>query len=314
MSTRISNEPTVIEQDKVGYDQILVDPTRNMRRFPPPAKEIQDLATDILDKGQLQPVVVQPVTDANGFKYSLVAGYQRMAAIGALIDGGHKMDVLVRVVDADDQGAILANISENAKRSSTSIIDLSYAIGRLKDGESTKDEVGTITVTQPAMSLKEIAMALGLSQGNVSEIDKMRNLRVPIQKKVHNGEITKDLARQMIHMTEEQQDKVLEQLAAGESASTLVQAVKSNKAGKGDKKRKTAKGKEEDGGKRPLSAKAALLVMEELTAKPVVEEGEEPLELTGQEETVVTIFKLFKKFLEGKLGAKALVNQIKAAV
>ena len=46
MSTRISNEPTVIEQDKVGYDQILVDPTRNMRRFPPPAKDIQDLATD----------------------------------------------------------------------------------------------------------------------------------------------------------------------------------------------------------------------------------------------------------------------------
>ena len=314
MSTRISNEPTVIEQDKVGYDQILVDPTRNMRRFPPPAKEIQDLATDILDKGQLQPVVVQPVTDANGFKYSLVAGYQRMAAIGALIDGGHKMDVLVRVVDADDQGAILANISENAKRSSTSIIDLSYAVGRLRDGESTKDEAGTITVTQPAMSLKEIATALGLSQGNVSEIDKMRNLRVPIQKKVHNGEITKDLARQMIHMTEEQQDKVLEQLAAGESASTLVQAVKSNKAGKGDKKRKTAKGKEEDGGKRPLSAKAALLVMEELTAKPVVEEGEEPLELTELEETVVTIFKLFKKFLEGKLGAKALVNQIKAVV
>ena len=317
---QLSNEPSDLKLDEVTIDQIFVDESRNMRKFPPPAKEVQDLATDITERGQLQPVVVQPYNQ-NGFMYALVAGYQRMKAIGMVIDQGMDMKVLVRIIDAEDSGATFANIAENFKRSSISIVDLSYAIGKLKDGASTKDEAGTITVTQPAMTLKEISEQLGMSHGNVSEIDKIRNLRTPIQKKIHTGDITKDLARQLIRMTEEEQDKVLAGIEAGESSSALVEAAKSKKAKTGKKRKAKGKGKGGDGDgeggedgsapvQRPLSSKAAILVMEELAAKPKAEEGEEAMEETTSQLAAREIFKQVKRLLEGKIGAKALVNQV----
>lgn len=313
---QLSNEPSDLKLDEVTIDQIFVDESRNMRKFPPPAKEVQDLSNDIAERGQLQPVVVQPYNQ-NGFMYALVAGYQRMKAIE--LAGIEK--VLVRIIDAEDSGATFANIAENFKRSSISIVDLSYAIGKLKDGDSTKDEAGTITVTQPAMTLKDIATQLGMSHGNVSEIDKIRNLRTPIQKKIHTGEITKDLARQLIRMTEEEQDKVLAGIEAGESSSALVEAAKSKKAKTGKKRKAKGKGKGGDGDgeggedgsapvQRPLSSKAAILVMEELAAKPKAEEGEEAVEETTSQLSAREIFKQVKRLLEGKIGAKALVNQV----
>lgn len=314
---QLSNEPGDLKLDEVSIDHIFVDESRNMRKFPPPAKEVQDLSNDITERGQLQPVVVQPYNQ-NGFVYALVAGYQRMKAIG--MAGIEK--VLVRIIDAEDSGATFANIAENFKRSSISIVDLSYAIGKLKDGASEKDEAGTITVTQPAMTLKEISEQLGMSHGNVSEIDKIRNLRTSIQKKIHVRDITKDLARQLIRMDEAEQDKVLAGLESGATSSELVQVAKTKKAK--TKKRKSkgsgnsgdGEGEGEEGNgkgsstKRPLSAKAAILVFEELAAKPKVEEGEEPTEETNAEVSAREIFKQVKRLLEGKIGAKALVNQV----
>ena len=316
---QLSNEAAVTEQDKVAFDAIFVDEAQNMRRYPPPAKEVQDLAADIKERGLLEPVIVRPYNQ-NGFIYSLVAGFQRMKAIESLINDGANMDVLVRVIEAEDQGATFVNIAENFRRSSISIVDLSYAIGKLKDGDSTKDEAGTITVTQPAMTLKEISEQLGMSHGNVSEIDKIRNLRTPIQKKIHTGDITKDLARQLIRMTEEEQDKVLAGLESGATSSEMVQAAKTKKAKMKKRKSKGSNGDGEGEGeegngkggstKRPLSAKAAILVFEELAAKPKVEEGEEPTEETDAEVSAREIFKQVKRLLEGKIGAKALVNQV----
>ena len=57
---QLSNEPSDLKLDEVTIDQIFVDESRNMRKFPPPAKEVQDLSNDIAERGQLQPVVVQP--------------------------------------------------------------------------------------------------------------------------------------------------------------------------------------------------------------------------------------------------------------
>lgn len=312
---QLSNEPGDLKLDEVSIDQIFVDESHNMRKFPPPAKEVQDLSADIASRGQLQPVVVQPYNQ-DGFVYALVAGYQRMKAIG--MAGIEK--VLVRIIDAEDSGATFANIAENFKRSSISIVDLSYAIGKLKDGASEKDEAGTITVTQPAMTLKEISEQLGMSHGNVSEIDKIRNLRTAIQKKIHVGDITKDLARQLIRMDEAEQDKVLAGLESGATSSELVQVAKTKKAKTKKRKSKGSSGDGEGEGeegngrgsstKRPLSAKAAILVFEELAAKPKVEEGEEPTEETDAEVSAREIFKQVKRLLEGKIGAKALVNQV----
>lgn len=318
MASRIANEVTeTVTQDTVQFHEIFVDETQNMRRFPPPVKYVQDLAKSIKDNGQLQPVVVRPYSGSeNGYKYSLVAGFQRMKAIGLLLETRTNMAVLVRVVDAEDTGAIIANVVENKDRYAGTIIDLSYAIGKLKDGVTEKDEAGTITVIQAGMAGKEIAEQLGLSQGNVSEIEKMRFLRQPIQKKIHNGEITKDLARQLIRMTEEEQDETLAQVEAGVSQHALTHVAEDKRATKKSKgKRKSKKGSVGDDGdgeggnggsvKRPLSAKAALI---EITGLVEQVEGEE--EATASRVAVREVCKQIKRFMEGKIGSKALFNQI----
>src|SRR5487761_2645902 len=225
--TRQNVEDMNVTQDTVPIAEILVDESRNLRKFPPSDKALKELVEDIRDKGQLQPVIVRPAATNNGHKYELVGGYQRMRALQALHDEGQDVDVLVRVVDADDEGVMFANIAENMRRSSLSIVDLSYAIGQLKDGQTTKDENGIVEITRPAMTLKDISVHLGLSHGYVSELDKMRNLRPAIQKSIHNGEIIGNLARQLVKMSESEQDKALEKVVAGEvSQNMLAETIK----------------------------------------------------------------------------------------
>jgi ParB-like chromosome segregation protein Spo0J len=333
MSTRVSNEIETLKQDEVDIEQILVDEVQNMRHFPPPAKAFQELKEDIRKNGLIQPVVVRPCGE-NGFKYSLAAGFNRMKALGELYaEGAIDGKVLVRVMEAEDQGAVFINLAENMKRNSLSIIDISYAIGRLADGESTPvigedgEPTGEVTVIVPGLSLKEIAKELGIGHGYTSELNKMRGLRAAIQKKIHNGDIKGVLARALVGMTEEQQDATLAKLEAGDvSQNLLAETAK----GKGKNKRKYAadrkakggggvgEGEGEEGGegggkakvKKPLTTKGAILVLEELAAKPVAgEDGEVPT-LTATQEQVRVIFGAMLKFMAGKIGQGALVNQV----
>jgi ParB/RepB/Spo0J family partition protein len=311
MTRRVDNEmPEVLKQDEVTLDQILVDDAKNMRLYPISEKETKELAADISANGQLQPVIVRPTT-VNGYKYELVGGYRRIHAIESLANDGQKMTVLVRVIEAEDVGAIVANIAENAKRKDASVVELAHSIGKLKDGESSKDSEGSVTVTRPAMTLREISQSLGMSLGKVSETERMRSLRPAIQKKIHNGDISGDLARQLIKMTEEEQDETLAKVESGEfTAGQVTQATKAKKVGK--KKRKGSAGDEDEGSvKRPLSAKAALLVLDELTVVPKAGEGEEEAAAPAVESDAVrAILTQFGRFMAGKIGAKALVNQI----
>jgi ParB/RepB/Spo0J family partition protein len=311
---RVSNEvPDVLKQDEVTIDQIMVDDSKNMRTFPISEKEMKELAADIAANGQLQPVIVRPATQ-NGYKYELVGGYRRFHAIESLVSGGTDMTILVRVIEAEDLGAMVANIAENIKRKDASVIELAHAIGKLKDGESVRDEEGSVTVTRPAMTLREISQSLGVSLGKVSETERMRSLRPAIQKKIHNGDISGDVARQLIKMSEDEQDAALAKIESGEvSQGQLAQAAKAKNTGK--KKRK-GKGKGDENGdeggntKRPLSAKAALLVLDELCDVPKAGEGDEPAPPPVESDTVRGILAQFGRFMAGKIGAKALVNQI----
>jgi len=316
---RIANEvPDVLKQDEVTIDQILVDDTKNMRLYPISEKETKELAADILANGLLQPVLVRPSTSDGAYKYELVAGYRRYHAIECLITEGNHMTVLVRVIEAEDQGAAIANIAENLKRKDASVIELSHAIGKLKDGESVKDEgTGEVTVVRPAMTLRDISQSLGVSLGNVSEIERMRNLRAPIQKKVHNGDYSRDFARHLIKLTEEEQDKEIAKVDSGETTQySLTSAAKAKKKGRSGKKRRGKGGDAEgaDTTKKPLSSKAAILVIDELCDVPKAGEGDEAAAPQVESDVVRGILAQFGRFLGGKIGAKALVNQISKLV
>jgi ParB-like chromosome segregation protein Spo0J len=310
---------------------VYVDPEKNLRRFKPGDKELESLKKDIQDKGLLQPVVVRRASNGlaeQGYKYELIAGYQRMDVLGQLEAEGHDVEVLIREVDADDQGVMLANVAENMRRNALSIIDLSYAIGKLRDGETGVDpETGATVVLREPMDVKEVAAHLGMSVGYVSELNKMRHMRLAIQKKIHTGEIIGALARIMAGMEEAEQDKVLERVVAGDiSQNALYEALKDKKAeakakakakvkkarggseagegeGEGDGEGKGGEGGEGGTVKRSLSTKRAILILEEAVAKPKLEEGEEeaPVNVTTRK-----VLALFKAFLEGKKGQQAL--------
>ncbi len=234
---------------------------------------------------------------------------------------------MVRVVEPEDLGAIFANIAENIKRKDTSFVDLSYAIGKLKDGESSKDDEGTVTVTRPAMPLKDISKEIGISAGMCSELDKIRLLRTPIQKKIHTGDITWKLVRVLVTVDEAKQDELLAQAESGEISQTALaehfgdkrRATKKKKAGKkgkGGGGDGDGEGEEGEGGggggreKKPVSAKKALLVLDELAAKPGKDEEGNAIEETYSQTSAREVFTLVRKFMTGKLGQQALQKNV----
>lgn len=329
MTRRIDNE-TAPTQDTVAIASIFVDESRNMRRFPVPEKYISELAESISTLGLLEPLVVKPyngenpdaAADTETYKYTLVAGYCRYKALEQL-----DIPALVRVIEPDSITAeIFVNVAENIKRKDTSAVDLSYAIGKLKDGESTKDEeTGTVTVVVPAMSLKDIAKEIGISPGYCGELDKVRGLRTAIQKKIASGDINWKLVRILITLDEAGQDELLAKAESGEVSQTALAEHFNDKkrAKKGGKAKKSKKGKSGGGGEgdgeegegggrtvKPVSAKKAILVLEELAAKPGKDEDGNPVEETDAQALARSVFALFKKFMDGKLGQQALQKNV----
>ncbi len=98
----------------LALDKIKVDEAKNLRRFNPDSKSVEELALDIRDNGMINPVLVKriPVSEldaAGPQEFELVAGYQRMKALAFLNDNGTNVDsVSASVVDV---------MEDNPKRS-----------------------------------------------------------------------------------------------------------------------------------------------------------------------------------------------------
>jgi ParB/RepB/Spo0J family partition protein len=311
MTTELaSNEPVGghVPLMELDFTQIYVDESRNLRRFAPDAKSIEELAADIVDNGQLQPVIVR--ASANGLAhntpYSLVAGFRRMRALDHAIKSlGYDKPVLARVIEADDTQSSVSNLAENMRRKELSPMDVSFAISELK-------KIG--------MLQKDIGKKFGKSQGWVAQVSTLVNLRPDIQRKIHTGDIPFTVARTLAAMTDEEQDKALEAVAtakaAGESASEAGKKASAAsgkpKSGRGRK----SKADKEDAGKVGLSAKKVSAAFEErvaeITAKVETPEGKVEPKLTKADEKVVGIYKLMLKFMGGGIGGQALENKLRA--
>lgn len=338
MTKVLSNETETVRVlvDRVPFSSIYVNDDDNAsRKFPPSAKDTKALADDIADRGQLQPVVVKVLggTDKDlelvdqGYGYRLLAGYNRMKAMGDIgVD-----EVLIRIVDVEDgAGIILTNIAENMKRTGVSVIDISYAIGRLVDGEVAAEQpegVESPVYLREPMTLKKVAASLSIGFGYASELNKFRSLRMPIQKKIHSGDIKGVLARELTGMMEEQQDAVLAKLEeGGVTQNALATHIRDKKAAKkGKAKRKGSgggggdgEGEGEGGGGgrvvKPVSAKKAILVLEELAAKPGKNEEGNTVEESAEQKTARVVFGLVKAFMEGKKGQQALQKGVLKAL
>ena len=316
MSKQLSNDPGAAIPGvimTVPLNQILADQSKNSRRFPPDPKKLKFLQKDLSVRGQLFPLLViernGQVTDESPQVYELTDGFRRYAALQAAADEGNIMDALVRVMpDLDAVEAYKTSIAANNPmlREEPSLMDQAYQVVELK---------------AKGMTGKEIAAETGIGGSMVSQIQKMVELRPEVQKLIHTGEIGLRLARVLPELDEADQDKAIARAQkakeVGESVSEIAEEAQGEsrkKKGKG-KAKQGRKAKDEAGaGKKGPSLKAALNAFEDAAKEPTEMDEETGKEIavreTKSQETRRLVFGVVYKFLAGKLGAQAMVNQI----
>ena len=278
----------------LALEKILVDESKNLRRFNPDAKAVEELAMDILQNGMINPVLVKPITDAdaNGFEYELVAGYQRMKSLAYLRDNGNVIESVsasVVEISADEpQKSKILNLKENLRRSDISYIDSAYAIRELQEA---------------GMTSGDIAKEFKKSGAWVSYVSKLLTLRPEIQKKIHSGAVNFRLAKTLPDLTEEEQDAAIAQLESGSTGSGVATAAKAKKP---RKNKRGKKAKEDQTENRNLSSKQAVLLFEEKVEELAQVEGKK----SKGEENAIELYGDLVRFLTGSIGIKALHNRI----
>lgn len=310
-----SNEPLNVQLPviQLALDKILVDESKNLRRFAPDAKEIEKLANSIRDNGMISPVLVRPLSEpVEGCTHVLVAGYQRLKAIAHLNESGHHINEVsasLKEIPEGEDGTQeekdvvqarkfkILNLKENLDRSEISYIDAAYAIKELQDS---------------GMTNTDIAKEFSKSGAWVGYVVKMLGLRAEIQKKIHSGVINFRLAKTLPELVEEEQDQRIAELEGGETGS---QVAKRAKAGKKRKNKRGRKGQEDAVDNKNISSKQAILQLEELVAG-LKEEPEEKRDKAEEAavEYAVGLYKDVVKFLSGGIGVKALHNRVMKAV
>ena len=265
-------------------DEIVVSDGMNMRRYPPNAAYIDELARDIVTKGQLQPVLVREGAGTFKGKNVLVFGFCRLRAISYAnekkLAKGLKVAAIVATNSMSDLEGMASNVSENLKRQDLSHIDHAFICQTFLDSGVTKSGIARMLKRVPSWVTEHLALV---------------ELPATIQKKIHTGLIPYTAVREMAEMNEEERDKFIESLEKG--TTTRENA----------RKKKTKK-RVQEGGRAPLTWKEAKTGMSELGGLEL-EEGAE----CKFSRKVQAIGAVMAKYLDGKLGRKALASRLDEA-
>jgi ParB family chromosome partitioning protein len=282
----------------LALKNILQVEAENLRRFAPDEQAIKEMAESIRLYGLFSPLLVKPIEPAEGemvseHTHKLIAGHQRYKALQTIAGEDPNYEVPVHIlpiqVEGDQVSSEFLNLEENIRRNELSYIDRAYAIKVLKD---------------QGVSTDVIAKRIKKTGAWISYVLKMLTLRDSIQKKIHEGTIPFRLARVLPSISEEEQDKRITAVEAGGGASEQADAA-INKRGK--KKNKGRKVQEEAAGtpEKGLSAKKAVLHLTEIVGGLKEQE-----KVSKHDESLIALFTLTSKWLEGKLGIKAFQNKI----
>jgi ParB/RepB/Spo0J family partition protein len=198
----IGDLPGVVRQNvyAVPPEHIVTDPAENSRRFPS-AESIDSLIASILEDGQQVPIKVRRGRDNS---LHLVYGTRRLEAIrqiNAASLGPKPLKVSCQLVDATDETAFISSVVENAQRGDLSPIDQAHAAGRLrKEFGKTNEEIGRILG--------------GKSAGWVSQITRLLDLDLEIQRAVHSGKLAQTTAYEMLSQAPDKTSGVVAELRA----------------------------------------------------------------------------------------------------
>ena len=143
---------------------------------------VRNLARDIKENGQLQPIVVRNIEDQNR-PFQLVFGQRRLSACRRL---GTKVQARVR--DMTDGQVIIAAFSENAQREDIDLLDEAHAIQSALESNA-------------GLTQASIARALGYSTPQLS--NRLKLLRLPanllnlVSEKISDGKMGWTIAREL---------------------------------------------------------------------------------------------------------------------
>jgi len=162
----------------VAVDEIYVDLDNDRKTFD--KAELQELADSIRQHGILQPILLRPDPDRVGYGYLIVAGERRWRAAKM---AGLK-EVPAQITDRDGLQVSLARLDENLKRVDLSPIEKAQALKRLMDAHG--------------LTQKEVGEAVGVQQGQVSNMLRLLNLPESLQKLVADGKIAPTFIRAIL--------------------------------------------------------------------------------------------------------------------
>lgn len=96
--------------------------------------DVIDLAKDMQQRGQLQPILVTKYSpedaDKFGFKYRLIAGFRRYMAMK--VNNSKDIDTVILLGKLSEADALYLNLSENVQRKDLNIMQEALALKKLK--------------------------------------------------------------------------------------------------------------------------------------------------------------------------------------
>lgn len=198
----IMTEEKQYEEKLLPIAEIFSDPSFNCRGVIKPA-DIQSLAADIDENGQLQAICVQPYAEGD-FKYRVVFGNRRYMAMCEL--GKTLIRAIIRE-DLDEDGARVLNIIENFQREDLTLLQeaksLQYFLdrgwGEVDIAKKINASRGWVQVRCMLLKLPENVQSLAgkgiLTQQNVRDVYTLRkdeksmfDFVRKIKTKVQNGQ------------------------------------------------------------------------------------------------------------------------------
>jgi len=125
---------------RVYPEDLIVDVKKRGRAFPPTQEQVEIMAADIKERGQLQPV---PVTVTHAKKLELMAGFTRWEAfmlLNSRSEPGERRRIECIIRNGNEEESFLNNIAENRIRNIATVIDDAHNIRRLSEQFHKTDE------------------------------------------------------------------------------------------------------------------------------------------------------------------------------
>jgi len=150
--------------------------------------EIQRLANNIDEVGQLNPIKLRP----KGNRYQIIAGWKRAMAIKLLGDRRIIADVYEGI---DDREAYRINIADNVMRENLTDLELAHQVKTLKEHN---------------FSVSEISKMHGCKSTKIYDLLTLSTMVQEIQDAVHNGEIKLFTALELSKFPDSMQSEYLQ--------------------------------------------------------------------------------------------------------